>query len=286
MNIIEQIHHEFKTAYLETFRIASDNTKDVFQDNLDYEKAISLGFSKSPSILKYQIEKVKYEENKDLLNQIKRFKIDYPLKKFITFKDAADILFKYNLVIAKPDKFIGDFPDKNIKDLANFELKEEDIRIFTKDCCDLYQTYESPEKRYNMFYNTQESFPLDFCFDRNSIVKFVRQIDSALENRVELLGQRINIEDYFISSSKNGYSIFKEEKFRSDRLLFSNKDKFLIIGTPDQFDIRSNERVSNGKIDALKDDPIIVKPVKHGFIIVTAWGDEAQLDEIKDVNLN
>ena len=75
----------------------------------------------------------------------------------------------------------------------------------------------------------------------------------------------------------------------------SNKELLFIIGTPDQF-IQPEDTIAihgsfyeyneGSTIPVLKDDPIVLKPVKHGFIVVDAWGEEAKLPEIQNSSNN
>lgn len=276
VNVIEQIHHEFKTSYLETFRI-SENTASSsdFVAKEEYEKAPEYGFSNSISVKEYFIKKKIHEESTEMLETLKRFKVDYPTKKFITFKDTADIIRKYGLIIAEPSKFIGEFPEKNLKEMASFKLKEQDEAYIFNDLTKLYETNQTKWLREegDMWNSMRRSLT-------RSLDISGRSIQQELEDKIpskEIFSHYIN-HSHSIISKKDGFADWNETKL--------NTNKFLIIGTKDQFQLNANEVMIGGSIVELKDDPIVLKPVKNGFLIITCWGDEAQLPEIKDYTQN
>ncbi len=270
-NIIEKIHHEFKTSYLETFRDVTDKVeKSTFVKKEECEKAAQLGFSNSVSLKKYFNDKKVYEDSKEMLDNIKRFKIDYPTKKFITFKDAADIIRKYGLIIAEPSKFIGEFPEKNLKEMTSFKLKEQDEAYIINDLTKLYETNQTEYLRQHP----------------REALQYLRRLGGSREippmPQTEVFKYYINHDNSIVNKLDFG-PLKGDEDSWEDKL---NTNKVLIIGTKDQFQLNQNEVMVGGSIVELKDDPIVVKPVKNGFLILTVWGDEAQLPEIKDNTLN
>jgi hypothetical protein len=57
---------------------------------------------------------------------------------------------------------------------------------------------------------------------------------------------------------------------------------YLIAATPDQFKVVQPAR----QVNWLVDDPIVLRPVADGYLIVTAWGDEAKDPEIQNERNN
>lgn len=91
------------------------------------------------------------------------------------------------------------------------------------------------------------------------------------------------------------YVFDETQSLHSVEMKKSNQDINLILATQDQFMLNKGECFLNGSImnidfestfPFLLDDPIVMTPVKHGFLIKTMWGLEAMLDETKDNNLN
>jgi hypothetical protein len=50
----------------------------------------------------------------------------YPNNKFITEESVKKICEKYNLVYSTIDRYIGTVPDKNLTEIANFKINDED----------------------------------------------------------------------------------------------------------------------------------------------------------------
>lgn len=60
----------------------------------------------------------------------------------------------------------------------------------------------------------------------------------------------------------------------------------LMIAAPvDEMDLRWYERVESGRI-VVKDDPIVCLHVKHGYVVLAAWGPEGQDPAVFNVGLN
>lgn len=60
----------------------------------------------------------------------------------------------------------------------------------------------------------------------------------------------------------------------------------LIIATKDQLNMK-NARVQGHKlVDIVKEDPIVLQPVKEGYLIVSAWGVEASDKEVQNPRFN
>lgn len=140
-NIIEQIHHEIKTAYLEAVSDFNNNDHEV-KDH--YLKLKDFGFAHK----KFTEESEKSEEKKlqsKIYTFIKQMKVDYPYKKFIPYDKLFEIISKYGLVIDIPENFVGNIPEKNIKDIAEFEFKDNYISHI------LGEYLFKPSSLYNFF---------------------------------------------------------------------------------------------------------------------------------------
>lgn len=87
------------------------NTKEVIQADIELEKIKAI--------------KVENEKNKDLIDAINFFSMEYPLYKFITVESVNKICEKYNLIYGPIDKYLGDVPEKNLKQIEQFKIKEE-----------------------------------------------------------------------------------------------------------------------------------------------------------------
>ncbi len=57
------------------------------------------------------------------------------------------------------------------------------------------------------------------------------------------------------------------------------KENLYIIAPPEDFD-KKGMQIENYKLTRIIPDPVVIQPVKGGYLIVTAWGDESSDDEV------
>jgi hypothetical protein len=144
--IIEEIHESFYTEVdklLASAKISKSLETDK-QDLIDKcERLKKLGFSNSKEVKDAEAElqrlrdlKTENENKKDLIEAINHFSFKYPNYKFITEDSVKKICAKYNLVYGGIDRYIGTVPDKNLKHIEEFDIKDEDkpwLRTITSD---------------------------------------------------------------------------------------------------------------------------------------------------------
>lgn len=71
------------------------------------------------------------------------------------------------------------------------------------------------------------------------------------------------------------------KKYRIDDYSYSVDDQFQICAPPKDFKLDHNEEIDDFKIVTKKiEDPIVLFPVRDGYLIVTAWGEEASDPEV------
>lgn len=103
------------------------------------------------------------KEKKELEETIRYFSFKYPHYKFITEESIKKICEKYNLVYATVDRYIGDVPDKNLKQIEEFSIKEEDI-------CYMYERrFWAVDRNLSTSYGSKEQMEkLSGNFNRSS----------------------------------------------------------------------------------------------------------------------
>ena len=112
----------------------------------------------------------------------------YPFNKFITKAQVQDICKKYGLVFGKTEWYVGDIPEKNQLEIADFQVRDQD---------------------------------------------------------------------------KTG-----------------NRD-IMIVATKDEFDTKGLNLSDGWELKELPKDPIVLYPVFGGYLIVSKWGVEADIDEVQ-----
>lgn len=133
---VEEIHDTFFTEVdrlLDNAKLFNslDTDKQALLDKC--ERLTKLGFSKSKEVQEATAEinrlnylKIENEEKKELIDAINYFSQKYPLYKFITEESVKKICEKYGLIYGEISNYIGTIPDKNLKEIEDFKISEDD----------------------------------------------------------------------------------------------------------------------------------------------------------------
>lgn len=246
---ILEIHNEFHTAadklVLEAKQIISEAaSKNVSKVN----RLESLGFKQAAQVTELKPLQQKAELSKEQLESLAYYQLNYPNNKFITKEQVKIICHKYNLVCGDVNRFKGFVPEKNLKDIEAFKLKDEDI-VLTGVLWGGTATKSKINitiKDYNML------------LDRNVI----------RGDKDNLIGDQRWCEAKNIGFTSHSY-------FDNIELL-----KLQICAPIKDMDISGLELKEGYKLEKKHiPDPVVLQPVKNGYLILTAWGDEAS-DEL------
>lgn len=216
------------------------------------DKLRQMGFENSVSVKEDSEEKI----SEDLL----RYRLLYPQNNFLTEQAIERICKKYGLLFAHSHHFIGEIPLKNQIEMANFKLAGDYIPVLAID-----------KKKFN------ESF--------GEIKKIKKQLKTASWFSAILLV--INL-----VALKNGYQKYITKKEfddanKNDNNLSFRKTlppDFRIIATPENISLANKEIV--GEYRVVDKDPVVFCRIGSVYIQVSAWGDEASLDEFKTPTKN
>lgn len=126
---IQEIHDSFdiasQLALDEANRILN---RDVDRKNDEKVKMLSqLGFNASPMIEKVNKERNITNTAKLRTETVQKYAHKYPQYKFIFRDQVEQICKKYSLICGHVGLYIGDVPMKNLKEIADFKVKDEDI---------------------------------------------------------------------------------------------------------------------------------------------------------------
>jgi len=253
--IIQEIHDTF---YTEVERISEEASKTNSletdkQELIDKCKRLeAIGFSNSQEVKEARQEitriatlQAENQKRAELLEAVKYFSFTYPHYKFITEDSVKKICEKYNLIYSTIDKYIGTVPDRNLKHIEDFKIKEED---------------ECYEKRL-MWRSTFGGGSVHSAFmDIKRIKEFKKDQQSAEPHDWRGFRQFIGGGEYSV------------EKLPLE-----------ICAPIKDFDTKVME-VKDFKLSKIEiPDPVVLKPVffkgKKHFLVVTAWGIEAS-DEL------
>jgi hypothetical protein len=179
--------------------------------------------------------------------------------KFILKPQLERICEKYNLFVRDAMYFQGDIPEKNIQDMMRFKLLIDDIPF------EKYSYRLNEIQRYNSNYRGHEL--ISIWLDQFKSVLEEENFHQIFKNK-----WRISLNNFGECGIGDLIQIAAVES------LF-NKDAFSISRS------RILDRSEKESIFDVDLDPIVLCETKHGYIIITAWGDEAN-DELVVNQLN
>lgn len=250
VGIIDEIHNSFFTEVDKLLATANkfnslDTDKQALLDKCKRLKA--LGFTNTKEVKEAEIEierlnEIKKENNEkqELIEAINFFSFTYPNYKFITEDSVKKICGKYGLVYGEISRYLGTVPDKNLKHIEQFNVREKDECYFTE----------------TIYYSV-------FDIGRSMGKRYITKEESTI------ISKRCNREDelafyghYTLLNSKCPLEIAAPLK------------DFNMVG----MEVK-NYNIQKVEIpDPIVLKPVIFKDKKH-YLIVTAWGQEAS-DEI------
>lgn len=128
---IQQIHNEFECASDKLLKEATEIIAEGSKvDTNKLSRLEALGFKQANNVkeTKQLVEKTKL--SKEQVQTIEYYRENYPFNKFITEEQVEIICKKYNLICGDVSRFKGFVPEKNLKEIENFKLNNQDKEIF------------------------------------------------------------------------------------------------------------------------------------------------------------
>lgn len=238
--IIEQIHREFYTASDRLLNEANEILASTDNSSLEKgERLMKLGFKNARQSVEAQEAMDIASKRKVLADTIQHFSTYYPSNKFITEEEVAKICRKYSLVMAGVDRYKGFVPEKNLREIESFKLRAED---------ELYTLYYPGMT--GMF--GSHSRIVDY---KEAMIYIGQEAKRSHISPFESLGSSLIQSDLSPYARKNGLSF---------QICAPIKD----MNT-------EGMRLEGYKLEKHIPDPVVLQAVSGGYLIVTAWGDEA-----------
>jgi hypothetical protein len=246
-----QIHHEFHTAadnlLLEAKQIIAEAaTKNVSKVN----RLESLGFKQAAQVTELKPLQQKAELSKEQIESLNYFALNYPNNKFITEEQVKIICHKYNLVCGDVSRFKGFVPEKNLKDIEKFSLKENEKSLLYIEAFSEGESIGLFSAK-NMELRSRDSYTHIFSKYIKSNYSFQQQ-NSSLAKDGEFYGQ-----DY------GNFFGLKNKGFLRIQVL---NNKLQICAPVKDMDITGLELKEGYKLEKKHiPDPVVLQPVKNGY---------------------
>jgi len=252
---IQKIHNEFDTAG-EKLLAEAKQILAREDDTSKGDRLKSLGFTKCASAELATKIKLEKAQSKATAERVQYYQQWYPNQKFITEAIVKQICQKYGLVCGPVDCYKGDVPEKNVAEMEAFKLRDEDKEIET--------------------FSTDEEYMYRMAMQRSvfgrPLYKNPFGYDSLL-NGMASLGGLANMQRSTLGQPRAGVEKSRKQK------------PFSICAPEKDFDMRNLIR-SGHKLELHIPDPIVLQPVKGGYLVVSKWGLEASDELVVNQQMN
>lgn len=242
---IATLHNEFNRAAELMYQEAVATLTRIGEiDTTKADRLKALGFSAVPEVTELDLKTRTKEISEYMMKLISDYRIQYPLNKFISMESVRAICKKYGLVFGDVNLFKGFVPDKNLTELENFRKK------YVFGTAYHLKTREDSGVRIDTIIA-----PGDLNSDSSG---YLMSVDR--KTRLHLSGMGSYMYTHFAGRSISGTP---------------QEMGLQIAGPAKDFNMNSKDLVDYQLVNKPIADPVILQPVQGGFLIVTAWGDEA-----------
>lgn len=230
--VVEAIHNEFDSSTERLLKEANEILNRDFS-TAKGEELSKLGFVRSKASVETKEMIATKQQKEAVAKHIQYYKQWYPFNKFITEEEVERICKKYGLLCGEAEYYTGDVPDKNVKEISSFKLRDDEC---IKHRCHWYKPDMDNMRGYRYF------------------------------------SQCLKEEGQFgwLESIRFGYKLNRISDETQD--FHYEKPPFKICASVKDFDM-DNMRITDGyKLDKNIPDPIVLQPVNGGYLIVSKWG--------------
>lgn len=236
--IIEQIHNEFESAGEVILQQAQDIVKKSDGINVDkIDRLKKLGFVNTREVKDNEATLLESKEAQELFDKIIYYSQKYEYK-FITEDLVKSICNKYNLVCAPIKSYTGFVPEDQLENIEKCKVDDGDTWLGSAIYCG----------NHIPILDIEES---DKYTNGLHIKKYPSGSMFPHDNQIQVFGEFEIIQEIELMICA------PEKDFNTTGL--TKKGKFLF---------------NTKKI--VYPDPVVLQSVKHGYLILATWGDEAE----------
>lgn len=260
--IVEEIHNEFNSAGEKLLQEANSLLQELNQKDIAKgERLAAVGFGKAKEAVTAVQAKLKLASTKEVADLAMYYNMNYPNNKFITEAQVKSICEKYGLIFGDTSMYKGFVPESKLKLIENFKLKGQDkIKLYLE--ITEYHNGDNVE------------LPLSHLTDKDLTDFGIGYLSKRTDYCYITGGDRESLQGTKLFNDKI-YDLFSHLKFVKATVV---DQKLKIVAPQKDMEIPQGKQVVGYKIKDIP-DPVVLQPVKGGYLIVCAWGDEAS-DEI------
>jgi len=234
--IIAEIHETFNTEVerlLEGTKVKASLHTDKEILLAKSRRLANLGFTNTTDTLKGRKEADRINKlrsanlEKDLLNEtILHFQNKYPLYKFITEVSVKRICEKYGLVYGPIGRYEGFVPEKNLVEIENFKVEDEDKAYHTVDYH--YSTYDDS---VTVKYYSKKAY--DYRYEQHRARSYSSGRNASFEGQApfEIAApvKDFNTDNMVLSGSKLSLKVTPPDPIVLQPVMFKDKKHYLIV---------------------------------------------------------
>lgn len=300
-SIVKEIHESFTRAELELVHEAEMILKEATEENKKRaEKLRNMGFGGAKPVKR--LSKEEQEKAEELLHFRKRYSRIAPQYKFLTEDKLVEICSKYKIVVGASERYTEDIPEKNQEDILNFKILD---KSFLEISDDTYRNAIWMQRNglgvhpKNM--GTEHIYNTLKMIIRNALSIYSSHFDVGVF-RTMITELYLRGEGELIDSIKDqlAHTVIPSDDAR--QLITPIKTTYFYVAADiDSFDTKgvdldgvflkdkdNNEELAESIKNTLyrEYDPIVLAKVQGGYLVVTAWGDEASDPDVTQPNRN
>lgn len=249
--------------------------KDTKADLLKAERLERLGFAQAKPVKEQSSLRTEQCGAQLLLTEIEYCRMAYPTYKYITEKEIQYICAKYNLIFGDAYKYSGDIPEKNLAEIEAFKLKKEDATHVTVDFA-----ARSFVDAFNQWMLPQAEPQTDFYYKSRRRQGHTAFNQQAINRQIGSIEQNMHMMDEYINTGifnpLLGTNPVEKKELKKDQEYA--KPAFKMVAPMSDFNINT-ANLDHMEGHKLINDPIVLCPIRSGYLIITKWGLEAS-DEV------
>jgi hypothetical protein len=263
---VKQIHSAFDEAAEALLVMPEDITIQEDKEALarKAERLKKLGFSRCDEVVRLE----NFDRNREVKQKLlegrrvvhgfaKKYREKYPNLKFITKLQVNELCRKYNLVAKVASEYIGDIPEQKL-----FEMECWVDEIDEADLPDIKFNYEIREEMGDSFYSLPDRTPIQMLAE----ISFRRSVTYVSYGR-EPLSESEAREKLMEENEKKPFNRVRAEDMQEGKIEISKDDsaRHLRIAAPESMFMESLSKNLA---------PIVLQPVKGGYLVIAKWGEE------------
>ena len=263
---VVEIHREFNTAGEKLLAEAVGIIQKSQSPEIEKAKRLNfLGFSQAKQVEESSQILKQAVISKEVAELVRKYQVMYPNNKFITEEQVKAICFKYNLICGEVKRFKGFVPEKNLLEIENFKKRyktPQQVRVtnWQKGDVDIISLDDYKREESSGYISYRH-----IATDRHCLQQNKTDYDGI----------------HFYGSYINSNGKYENGTFR-----------FEIIGLQicapvkdmDMEGMTIQEGYKMRKIHV--PDPVVLQPLPGGYIVISAWGDEASDENVVNQNHN